>query len=96
MASRTCDYVIVSGGSAGCALANRCRPTRVTTFWCSNRAATIRLGTCSYTCPAALPFPIGSRFYDWKYEAEPEPHTHGQRIYHARARCSAAPAASTG
>jgi choline dehydrogenase len=46
--------------------------------------------------PAALPFPIGSRFYDWKYESEPEPHTHGRRIYHARARCSAAPAASTG
>jgi len=23
--------------------------------------------------PAALPYPIGSRFYDWKYESEPEP-----------------------
>ena len=36
--------------------------------------------------PAALPFPIGSRFYDWKYESEPEPHMHGRRIYHARGK----------
>ena len=34
--------------------------------------------------PAALAFPIGSRFYDWKYESEPEPHMNGRRIYHAR------------
>ena len=27
--------------------------------------------------PAALPFPIGSRFYDWRYETEPEP-AHGR------------------
>ena len=36
--------------------------------------------------PAALPFPIGSRFYDWKYESEPEPHMNGRRIYHARGK----------
>ena len=30
--------------------------------------------------PAALPFPIGSRFYDWKYESEPEPHMQGRRV----------------
>ena len=36
--------------------------------------------------PAALPFPIGSRFYDWKYESEPEPHMRGRRIYHARGK----------
>ena len=34
--------------------------------------------------PAALSFPIGSRFYDWKYKSEPEPFMHGRRIYHAR------------
>jgi choline dehydrogenase len=32
--------------------------------------------------PAALAFPIGSRFYDWKYESEPN--MGGRRIYHAR------------
>ena len=36
--------------------------------------------------PAALSFPIGNRFYDWRYESEPEPHMHGRRIYHARGK----------
>jgi choline dehydrogenase len=36
--------------------------------------------------PAALTFPIGSKFYDWKYESEPEPHMNGRRIYHARGK----------
>ena len=36
--------------------------------------------------PAALTFPIGSRFYDWKYESEPEPYMNGRRIYHARGK----------
>ena len=36
--------------------------------------------------PAALAFPIGSRFYDWKYESEPEPHMNGRRVYHARGK----------
>jgi choline dehydrogenase len=36
--------------------------------------------------PAALSFPIGNRFYDWKYESEPEPHMNGRRIYHARGK----------
>ena len=36
--------------------------------------------------PAALTFPIGSRFYDWRYESEPEPFMDGRRIYHARGK----------
>ena len=36
--------------------------------------------------PAALMFPIGSRFYDWKYESEPEPFMNGRRVYHARGK----------
>ena len=36
--------------------------------------------------PAALPFPIGSRFYDWKYQSEPEPHMTGRRVVHARGK----------
>ncbi|HWC32009.1 MAG TPA: choline dehydrogenase, partial [Actinomycetota bacterium] len=36
--------------------------------------------------PAALAFPIGSRFYDWKYESEPEPFMGGRRVYHARGK----------
>ena len=36
--------------------------------------------------PAALPFPIGSRFYDWKYETDPEPDLGGRRVFHARGK----------
>ena len=36
--------------------------------------------------PAALTFPIGSRFYDWGYRTEPEPGLNGRRIYHARGK----------
>ena len=36
--------------------------------------------------PAALPFPIGNRFYDWKYETDPEPHMNGRRVFHARGK----------
>ena len=36
--------------------------------------------------PAALTFPIGSKYYDWKYESEPEPFMNGRRIYHARGK----------
>jgi len=38
--------------------------------------------------PGALTFPIGNRFYDWKYESEPEPepYLNGRRIYHARGK----------
>ena len=31
-------------------------------------------------------FPIGNRFYDWKYESEPEPAMGGRRVYHARGK----------
>src|SRR5919106_6188010 len=36
--------------------------------------------------PAALAFPIGSRFYDWRYESEPEPYMGGRRVFHARGK----------
>ncbi len=80
------DYVIVGGGSAGCALANRLSadPTK--------SVLVLEAGRRDYKwdvfihMPAALAFPIGSRFYDWKYESEPEPHMNGRRVYHARGK----------
>ena len=36
--------------------------------------------------PAALPYSIGNRLYDWKYESEPEPHMDGRRVFHARGK----------
>jgi choline dehydrogenase len=80
------DFVIVGGGSAGCALANRLSADPAT------RVLVLEAGRSDYPwdvfihMPSALAFPIGSRFYDWKYESEPEPFMHGRRIYHARGR----------
>src|SRR4051794_21949019 len=80
------DFAIVGGGSAGCALANRLSADA------STRVLVLEAGRPDYRfdvfihMPAALSFPIGSRFYDWKYESEPEPHMSGRRIYHARGK----------
>jgi choline dehydrogenase len=80
------DFVIVGGGSAGSALGNRLSSDP------SNRVLVLEAGRPDYVwdvfihMPAALAFPIGSKYYDWKYESEPEPHMNGRRIYHARGK----------
>ncbi len=80
------DYVIVGGGSAGSALANRLSADP------HHRVLVLEAGRPDYRwdalihMPAALAFPIGNRFYDWKYESEPEPRMGGRRIYHARGK----------
>ncbi|MFY9929711.1 MAG: GMC family oxidoreductase N-terminal domain-containing protein, partial [Streptosporangiaceae bacterium] len=80
------DYVIIGGGSAGCALANRLSADP------GQRVLVLEAGRPDYSwdpyihMPAALVFPIGNRFYDWGYESEPEPHLNGRRIYHARGK----------
>jgi choline dehydrogenase len=86
VAGGTYDFVIVGGGSAGSCLANRLSADR------SNRVLVLEAGRSDYPfdvfihMPAALTFPIGWSWYDWKYESEPEPHMHGRRIYHARGK----------
>jgi choline dehydrogenase len=80
------DHVIVGGGSAGCVLANRLTADP------SNRVLVLEAGRPDYGwdvfihMPAALTYPIGWRWYDWKYESEPEPHMGGRRVYHARGK----------
>ena len=80
------DYIIVGGGSAGCALANRLSADP------ANQVLVLEAGRTDWKwdvfihMPAALAFPIGSRFYDWKYESEPEPYMNGRRVYHARGK----------
>jgi choline dehydrogenase len=81
-----CDFIIVGGGSAGCALASRLSADP------SHRVLVLEAGRPDYRwdvfihMPAALTIPIGNRFYDWRYESEPEPHMGGRRIYHARGK----------
>ncbi|MGA8459922.1 MAG: choline dehydrogenase [Streptosporangiaceae bacterium] len=86
MELRVYDFVIIGGGSAGSALASRLSADP------ANRVAVLEAGRPDYRwdafihMPAALTFPIGSRFYDWQYESEPEPFLNGRRIYHARGK----------
>jgi choline dehydrogenase len=80
------DVVIVGGGSAGSALANRLSADSATSV------LVIEAGRSDYRIdpfihmPAALPFPIGSRFYDWRYQTDPEPAMNGRSVYHARGK----------
>ena len=84
--SQKYDFVIVGGGSAGCALANRLSAEP------ANRVLVLEAGRSDWQIdpfihmPAALPYPIGNPLYDWKYESEPEPHMGGRRVYHARGK----------
>ncbi|MEU5861156.1 choline dehydrogenase [Nonomuraea sp. NPDC047529] len=80
------DFVIVGGGSAGCALANRLSADPSVSVLVLEAGRPDYLWDVFIHMPAALMFPIGSRFYDWKYESEPEPHMNGRRIYHARGK----------
>ena len=80
------DFVIVGGGSAGSALGNRLSADP------SNRVLVLEAGRPDYLAdvfihmPAALSFPVGSKFYDWKYASEPEPFMNDRRISHARGK----------
>ena len=80
------DFVIVGGGSAGSALANRLSADP------AHRVLVLEAGRPDYPwdvfihMPAALTYPIGNRLYDWKYESEPEPFMNGRKVYHARGK----------
>lgn len=76
----------MGGGSAGSALANRLSGDPGTRVLVLEAGRNDSILDPLIHMPAALPFAIGNRFYDWKYESEPEPHMGGRRVYHARGR----------
>ncbi|QYJ02924.1 choline dehydrogenase [Nocardioides panacisoli] len=80
------DVVIVGGGSAGSALANRLSSDPHTSVLVLEAGRNDSILDPFIHMPAALPYPIGNRLYDWKYESEPEPHMGGRRVYHARGK----------
>jgi choline dehydrogenase len=80
------DFIIVGGGSAGSALAARLSEDSSTRVLVLEAGRTDSWWDLYIHMPAALSFPIGNRFYDWKYESEPEPNMNGRRIYHARGK----------
>jgi choline dehydrogenase len=80
------DYVIVGGGSAGSALAARLTEDASTRVLVLEAGRPDSWWDLYIHMPAALSFPIGSRFYDWRYESEPEPFMNERRIYHARGK----------
>ena len=84
--TKRADYVVIGGGSAGSVIASRLSADPTTTVHVLEAGRNDSRWDIFIHMPAALTFPIGSRFYDWKYESEPEPHMNGRRIYHARGK----------
>jgi len=80
------DFIIIGGGSAGCALANRLSTDPATRVLVLEAGRTDWKFDVFIHMPAALTYPIGSRFYDWKYESQPEPFMNGRKVYHARGK----------
>ena len=80
------DIVIVGGGSAGSAIANRLSADPdVSVLVLEAGRSDVKFDPFIHM-PAALPYPIGNALYDWKYESEPEPYMGGRKVYHARGK----------
>jgi choline dehydrogenase-like flavoprotein len=81
---RTCDYVIVGAGSAGCVVANR--------LSADGRHSVLLLEAGPPDTNPWIHIPIGcakTMFHptlDWRFHTEPEPQMHGREVYWPRGR----------
>ena len=81
---RTCDYVIVGGGTAGCVLANRLTE--------NGKHSVLLLEAGPEDRYLWIHIPIGygktmfHRVYNWGFETDPEPEMKGRRMYWPRGR----------
>ncbi len=80
------DTIIVGGGSAGCVLANRLSANKENSVLVLEAGRPDSWWDIFIHMPAALTYPIGSKYYDWCYESEPEPFMHNRRIYQGRGK----------
>jgi choline dehydrogenase len=78
------DYIIVGAGSAGCVLANRLSASG------EHQVLLLEAGGSDrhpfVQMPSAFSLPIGSRRYDWCYEAQAEPRLAGRALACPRGR----------
>ena len=86
MASAKYDYVIVGGGSAGSAIANRLSADPTTQVLVLEAGIADHRWDPIITMPAALGFPVGNPRYDWCYATEPEPHMQNRRMRQPRGK----------
>ena len=84
--SKQFDTIIVGGGSAGCVLANRLSANKDTSVLVLEAGRPDSWWDLFIHMPAALTYPIGSKYYDWCYESEPEPFMQNRRIYQGRGK----------
>lgn len=84
--SQQFDTIIIGGGSAGCVLANRLSASPDHKVLVLEAGRPDSLWDIFIHMPAALTYPIGSKFYDWCYQSEPEPFMNNRRISHGRGK----------
>ena len=86
MANKKYDYIIVGGGSAGSALANRLSEDPNKSVLVLEAGRMDSWWDVYIHMPAALTFPIGNKHYDWMYSSEPEPHMNNRRVTAGRGK----------
>ena len=80
------DVIIVGGGSAGCALANRLSADPSTSVLVIEAGRKDWKADVYVHMPAALTFPIGNPLYDWMYSTDPEPFMNDRRVTAGRGK----------